>query len=348
MEKWSKVMETGATPPVDIFPFLKLVPEGLFGNWVSRSREVGDAMQSLYGRMVQRVVKRRETKGNHGSFLDGVLDQQKELNLTQNQLNFLGGVLMEGGSDTSSSMILAVVQAMAKWENVQKKAQQEIDSVIDETRSPLWSDYDKLPYVSMIIKEVMRWRPVTPMAFPHCTSAGEYILLKPGLFGVVTNTDLSCLDDWVDGMFVPKGTVVLLNVWGLHHNPETFPEPDVFKPERYTNRTLLAAEYAASADYENRDHYGYGSGRRICPGIHLAERNLFLAISKLLWAFSFSPGKDSHGNPVPIDVSAYSEGFLHCPKPFPCEIKPRSEARRETIMREFGEAERKVFSKYEY
>lgn len=174
MEKWSEVGETGATPPVDIFPFLKRIPECFLGNWISRSRAVGREMDALYGEMLDHIIRRRREDGNKGSLIDNVLDQQEKLNLNRNQLKFLGGVLMEGGSDTASSMLLAFIHAMIKWENVQKKAQQEIDSVIGEDRSPLWSDYSNVPYVSMIIKEVMRWRPVTPLSFPHCLSEGNF------------------------------------------------------------------------------------------------------------------------------------------------------------------------------
>lgn len=151
-------------------------------------------------------------------------------------------------------------------------------------------------------------------------------------------------------MIVPKDSTVILNVWGLHHDPTRFPNPEIFDPDRFAGRTLLAPDYASSADFENRDHYGYGSGRRICPGIHLAERNLFLGMTKLLWAFEFSEKKDARGNAIPLNVdpeTAYSEGFLHCPKPFDCEIQIRSATRRATIMREFDEVEGEVFSKYE-
>lgn len=151
-------------------------------------------------------------------------------------------------------------------------------------------------------------------------------------------------------MKIPKGSTVILNVWGLHHDPVRHPNPEVFDPERYAGRTLLAPEYAASADFVKRDHYGYGAGRRICPGIHLAERNLFLATAKLLWAFEFEEKKDGQGVALAVDVDArtgYSEGFLHCPKPFEAQLRPRSEARRATIVQEFEQAKTDVFSNYE-
>lgn len=181
---------------------------------------------------------------------------------------------------------------------------------------------------------------------PTC-SASRYLTF-PAPIQAKDSTFL--VDDIVDGMALPKGSTVILNVWGLHHDSIRFPNPDEFDPERFAGRTLLSPVYASAADYESRDHYSYGSGRRICPGIHLAERNLFLGMAKLLWAFEFSESKDEHENPIPLNVdpkTAYSEGFLHCPKPFDCEIRLRSDERGLTIAREFAEAESNVFSKYE-
>jgi cytochrome P450 len=74
---------------------------------------------------------------------------------------------------------------------------------------------------------------------------------------VYTN-EVRCLDEIVDGKLLPKGTIIFVNVWGLHHDESKFPNPDIFDPDRYLDRPLLAAEYANSADFENRDHYGYG------------------------------------------------------------------------------------------
>ena len=123
--------------------------------------------------MVSHVMQRRLKVGSRGSFLDGILDQQEKLSLTRNQLNFLCGVIMEGGSDTSSSTILAFIQAMIKFPHVQKKAQQQIDTIVGEGRSPIWSDYPDLPYVAMVVKETMRWRPITPLSIPHALSEGD-------------------------------------------------------------------------------------------------------------------------------------------------------------------------------
>ena len=172
MENWSVVMEPGNTPPVDIFPFLHHVPETVFGNWRSRASDVGKAMNALYDDMLTGLEKRRERVGSKYSFMDRVLDQKEKLEFTRHQLYFLGGTMMEGASDTSSSIIIAAVQAFAKWPEVMRKAQKEIDSVMGEDRSPVWEDYAKLPYVAATVKETMRWRPVVPLAFPHAVDEG--------------------------------------------------------------------------------------------------------------------------------------------------------------------------------
>ena len=172
MEEWSKIMETGATPPVDIFPWLKVLPERLFGNYKKRAKAIGKQMEMLYDDALREVIKRRETGARLGSFVDRVLEGQEKNALPWDQLCFIGGVLMEGGSDTSSSLILAIVQALIKNPEIQQKAQTEIDRVVGHERSPRWQDLDNLPYINMIVKEGHRWRPILPLCFPHALGEG--------------------------------------------------------------------------------------------------------------------------------------------------------------------------------
>ncbi|OAQ70667.2 cytochrome P450 [Pochonia chlamydosporia 170] len=328
MEIWSKVMEPGNAPPVDVFPFLKYLPEKLFGNWRSRAQNVSKEMNSLYDEWLNRVVDRRSTLGSRNCFLDRVLDQEDsgKLSLNRHAVYFLCGTLMEGGSDTTSSIIVAFIHAMTKWPSVMKKAQAEIDAVIGEDRSPTWEDYAQLPYVAACVKETMRWRPVVPLGFAHLVSE----------------------DDTIDGMTIPKGSQIFVNAFGMQHDSQRFPDPDTFNPDRYAGVTQLASELA-NGDWEKRDHYGYGSGRRLCPGIHLAERSLFLAFAKILWALNIGPGVDSANEVIKPDVSnetAYSSGFLVCAEKYPCRITPRSQTRKETIVREFDKATREVFVEF--
>lgn len=145
-------------------------------------------------------------------------------------------------------------------------------------------------------------------------------------------------DDWVAGYFIPKGSTVVLNVWGMHHDEKRWENPADFMPERFASHPKLASHY--TSDGPSRDHFGYGAGRRVCPGIHLAERNLFIAMAKLLWAFDFSKKEGDTGE---IESSI---GFLQCVREYDCQITVRSAGRAETIRREFEKAG-EIFGNYD-
>ena len=142
-------------------------------------------------------------------------------------------------------------------------------------------------------------------------------------------------DDWYDGMLIPKGSTVFLPTWALHHTEKVYENEDDFIPDRYLGFTKLANDYAGSPNWEGRDHYGYGAGRRICPGIHMAERSQWRICAKLLWAFDITQAVDpATGAPIPIDTQAYTPGIAQFPKPFRVAITPRSEAHVAQIRRD--------------
>ena len=78
----------------------------------------------------------------------------------------------------------------------------------------------------------------------------------------------------------------------------------------------------------------FGWGRRICPGADLASNTLFIAISKLLWAFDILSKEG-----VSYDIFAYTEGFNIRPKKFECVVRVRSEEHRRVLEREFEDAQ---------
>lgn len=174
LEHLSEINEVGNTPPVDIYPFLHWIPERFLGMWVTRSKQLYCLENTLFNDLMGAVEKRRAKEGSKGSFMDRIFEQQDKLGLSRHEMAYLAGTMLEGGSDTSSAIIIAFVHAMTKWPEVQKKAQKEIDAIMGEDRSPTWEDYAKLPYVAATVKEANRWRPVVPLAFPHCVAEGEY------------------------------------------------------------------------------------------------------------------------------------------------------------------------------
>ena len=191
VELWARVNEFGATPPVDIFPFLKLIPERYLGNWVTRAKVVHDALHELYESLLASVIRRREAIGSTDCIIDRLLENQEKTGLTSHQIAFLSGVTIKGGSDTSASVLASTVQALVTWPDVQQKAHAEIDAVVGEDRLPTWDDYEKLPYIAAMVKESHRWRPVAPLGVPHALSEGPYrckpMFVEPVLMQSQTN-----------------------------------------------------------------------------------------------------------------------------------------------------------------
>ena len=71
----------------------------------------------------------------------------------------------------------------------------------------------------------------------------------------------------------------------LSSDPERYPRPDDFLPERFDGDKAHAGVSANSNDYMQRDHFAFGFGRRMCPGVHVAEASIFIIVSRILWAF---------------------------------------------------------------
>ena len=113
------------------------------------------------------------------------------------------------------------------------------------------------------------------------------------------------------------------------NDPEMFPNPDEFRPERFietTNPRLI--------DFE----LPFGFGRRICPGMHLARNSIFINIARLMWAFDIQPALDAEGKPIIPDSTNYTDGFNSIPVSFQCRIVPRNEKVIETIKSEYDSA----------
>lgn len=156
-------------------------------------------------------------------------------------------------------------------------------------------------------------------------------------------------------MLIPKDSTIIVPVWALHHGDE-FEDDEAFDPDRYLGHSKLANDYAGSPDWQNRDHYGYGAGRRICPGkqtrynsirqfwlthigMHFAERNMWRVAAKLLWAFEFAEPVDPRtGKVISLDADAYNRGILQGPLPYNVRVIPRSSKHVDTIRKEIAAA----------
>ncbi|KAG6846942.1 hypothetical protein H0H93_010982 [Arthromyces matolae] len=199
-----------------------------------------------------------------------------------------------GGADTTVSAEYAFFLAMVLFPEVQKKAQAEIDAVIGSERLPTLADRPHLPYVNAVVTEVLRWNSVAPTGVPHTA-------MEDGI---------------INGYLIPKNSIILANLWNMLHDPEVYPEPFEFQPERH----IATPEKPAQ---QNPRTVCFGFGRRICPGMHLAETSLFSVIVSSLAVFDIKKAVENGVEITPVHEN--TSGIISFPEPFKCAITPRSQ-----------------------
>ncbi|KAI0451045.1 cytochrome protein [Xylaria acuta] len=218
-------------------------------------------------------------------------------------LKYVAMSMYAGGGDTTVNTITSFFSAMTLFPEVQRKAQEEIDRVIGTSRLPTFSDRESLPYINAIVTEAWRWHTVVPMALPHATTA----------------------EDIVDGFYIPKGSLVIPNIWWFTHDPAVYPNPSEFNPSRY-----LGPDPAP----DPAKHI-FGYGRRICPGRYLAYSSVWLTIAQSLAVFNIGKGLDESGHEIEPTARA-TPGSISRMEPFKATIKPRS-PQHEVLIRQIEE-----------
>ncbi|KAM6529366.1 hypothetical protein FALCPG4_007502 [Fusarium falciforme] len=330
-DQFTAILETGATPPVDTFPFLKHLPT-LLAPWRKWALSIRREQRQLYFELLNNAKSRIQRGVHRSCFMDDILSEAKraKYSLDDEHTAYVGGVLMEGGSDTTASTLLSFLMAMMKHPDVLRKAQKEVDEICGLQRSPNFEDVVRLTYIRQCMTETLRWRPVAAGGIPH-------VLIQ---------------DDTYQGYQFPKGSIFIANAWAIHHDPDVYDRPEEFRPERYEGN-----EFGFKEDPQDssslRKTYAFGAGRRVCPGQHLAENSLLINMAKLVWTFNMLPGEDpTIGKQLSLSeiddsmATAWTNGFLTAPKKFPLSLAVRSREHEQVIKRECLEAQ-EVFKNYE-
>ncbi|KAJ3569349.1 hypothetical protein NP233_g5109 [Leucocoprinus birnbaumii] len=280
---------------VDLIPALRHLPLWFPGaGFRHKALAWGSTLCDMVSRPFDHVKQQLAAGTAQASFtsalLSGkVLNQQEELDI-----RWSAASLYSGASDTTVSAIYSFFLAMTLYPEVARRARSELDEVIGSDRLPTFDDRESLPYMNALVKEVFRWYTVVPAAVPHCSTQ----------------------DDVHEGYFIPKGTLVIPNIWKFTHDPRAYSRPDEFRPERF-----LASENEGVVEQDPRS-LCFGFGRRVCPGVHFADASVFIVCAMSLAALDID--KLVVDGVVVEPVHEYSTGTISRPKPFKCSIKPRS------------------------
>ncbi|XP_077243484.1 cytochrome P450 monooxygenase 76AD131-like [Tasmannia lanceolata] len=251
----------------DLFPFLtRFDIQGV----QRKTRRLMSWFDRIFVSILEQRMKKEGVTGEvkePKDFLDILLKLKEKADpktpLTMIHVKALLLDMVAGGVDTSSTTLeWAIAEMMHKPETL-KKAQEELDAVVGKDH--ILEDYhtSNLPFLDAVVKETLRLHPPNVFLIPH------------------TNSETRV----VGGYTVPKGSGVYVNVWAIQRDPSVWDNPSDFDPERFLNANATGIKW----DYRGNDfrYFPFGSGRRICPGIPLAERSVNYVLGSLLHTFNW-------------------------------------------------------------
>lgn len=169
------------------------------------------------------------------------------------------GNLFGAGVDTTANLLYWALLYMIGYPEIQKKIQAEMDRVVGRNRLPRFADKADMPYTTATLLELGRYVTLLPLGAPR--SAADDVTLM--------------------GYKVPKGAVVLANIWSVHHDPSVWEDCEEFKPERFLDET-------GTKICRQDEMLAFSVGRRNCLGEGLAQMELFIFFTHLLHQFTFT------------------------------------------------------------
>lgn len=168
--------------------------------------------------------------------------------------------LIAGGTDTTTVTLVWVLSLLLNNPSVLSKVQEELDLQVGKERLVDESDISKLVYLQAVVKETLRLYPAGPLS--------ARVLIE---------------DCTIGGYYVPKGTRLITNIWKIQTDPEIWPDPFEFKPERF-----LTTHKHIDVKGKHFELIPFGGGRRACPGLTFGLQMTHIIIAGLLHAFDLS------------------------------------------------------------
>nr|XP_054754264.1 cytochrome P450 2J4-like [Lytechinus pictus] len=238
------------TDPVVVLKFLIHTP------WYKKYRDSCSRSKKF---IMSQLYMHKDTfqKENIRDYVDAFLADDISKEYTLEEFWRIAFDFFAAGSETTSLVTSWAILYLASHPEVQRKVQMELDRVVGRGRQPTTEDRQDLPYCDATLMEVMRIRPV---------------------LAVIRR--LASADVTTKGFFIPKGAVVMSNVWAVHHCPKTWSKPHLFNPDRFLSADGRKVEKSES-------WLPFGIGRRECLGIQLARMETFLFFTNLFQQFEF-------------------------------------------------------------
>ncbi|KAJ4493679.1 cytochrome P450 [Lentinula edodes] len=293
---------------VESIPALKYIPEWFPGAGFKRKAREWARYSTIMRELPYAAAKKEILQGTaRPSFtsysLEKLAEGEEDVAEQEQRVQSTAATMYTGATDSTVSVLSTFILAMLAKPEALKRAQEEIDSVVQSGEFPRFSDQERLPYVTAIVKETMRWKNVTPLGIPHASTS----------------------EDLYRGYRIPAGSIMVPNIWAILHDENTYPEPHTFKPERF-----IGEDGKINPAVKDPDTALFGFGRRICPGRFMAFSSIWIAVASMLAVFDISKPVDENGNVIEPTFE-YIPSMACVPAPFECALKPRSAQAEEMI-----------------
>uniref|UniRef100_A0A8C0NJD5 Cytochrome P450 3A n=1 Tax=Canis lupus familiaris TaxID=9615 RepID=A0A8C0NJD5_CANLF len=272
-----------------LFPFLTPVFEVL-NIWLF-PKSVTDFFTKSVKRMKENRLKDKQK--HRVDFLQLMINSQnsKETDthkaLSDLELVAQSIIFIFAGYETTSTSLSFLMYELATHPDVQQKLQEEIDATFPNKALPTYDALVQMEYLDMVLNETLRLYPIAGRLERVCKKDVE-----------------------ISGVFIPKGTVVMVPTFTLHRDQSLWPEPEEFRPERFSRK---------NKDSINPYTYlPFGTGPRNCIGMRFAIMNTETCPCRVLQNFSFKPCKETQ---IPLKLNA--QGIIQPEKPIVLKVEPR-------------------------
>ncbi|KAH8890720.1 putative cytochrome P450 [Thozetella sp. PMI_491] len=292
---------------VDLFPVLNNLPDS-FAPW-KRAAEAFFNQKSTFrlNNLQQGLDSNAWNISKH--WKEAV--ERDQIDISRLEMAFGTSTVFDAALDTTNdTLVWFVIACITQDQGFVAKARKELDTVVGRERLPTFDDNCKLPYISAIVEELFRWRPVIPVGVPHVTD-------KEITYG---------------GYRIPARSIIISNIWAIGREEEVYGlNTESFVPGRWLNTD----ESTGVSTLKNLRTPVFGYGRRICPGRHFARNLVWVIVARLLWAFNIEAGRSAEtGEQILVDPIACTDGLVVGALPFRASFKPRGLWAQKLIMEE--------------
>ncbi|XP_037545765.1 cytochrome P450 3A40 [Nematolebias whitei] len=249
---------------------------------------------------LRKIKSNREKSKQQGrvDFLQLMIDSQKnndhgevqqDKGLNDHEILSQSMIFLFAGYETTSSTLTFLAFNLATNPEVMKKLQEEIDATFPNKAPIQYQALMEMEYLDSVINESLRLFPIAARLERVAKATVE-----------------------INGLVIPKNMVVLMPTWPMHRDPEVWPEPEKFKPERFSkeNKDKIDPYY----------YMPFGAGPRNCIGMRFALVMIKLAMVEILQQYSFSVCKETE---IPFELDI--QGLLQPKRPIKLKLVPRSE-----------------------